>query len=189
MHKGSKEIKCAKGATILIRASGTFCAYAMEASKRTLILGPLTSTARALKYKLPPDIEKVFVKAEKSTEWTIEWSYYNPSEISDPIPVELPIGFQQPESLASQMRRMIKNEVSRAAEEQGFGSFQDEDDFELDEEILTNYEMTDMEEMQEYEQELEPVDPAKKDEVPIDEVDENNPAPPPEEQKTVDSAT
>ena len=84
---------------------------------------------------------------------------------------------------------MIKNEVSRAAEEQGFGSFQDEDDFELDEEILTNYEMTDMEEMQEYEQELEPVDSAKKDEVPIDEVDENNPAPPPEEQKTVDSAT
>ena len=64
-----------------------------------------------------------------------------------------------------------------------YGSFEDEDDFELDEEILTNYEMTDMEETVEYEQELDPAEPAKKVEDPIVEDDENNPAPPPEEEK------
>ena len=188
MHKGSKEITAGLGATIEIRSSGPFCAYAMEKKKRTIILGPYSSTARILRYKLPQGIEQVFVKTEKSTEWTIEWSSYNRSEISDPVPIELPIGYQKPESLQNQMRRLIKTEMSAIAEQQGYGSFEDEDDFELDEEILTNYEMTDMEETQEYEQELEPADPAKKDEVPIVEDDENHPAPPPEAEKILDSA-
>ena len=171
MYKGSKEITCGNGATIIIKSSGQFIVYAMVKKKRELILGPYTTTARILKYKLPDDIEQVFVKCEKSTEWTIEWSWYNRSEVSDPKPVEIPVGYQKPESLVDQMRRMIKTEMSAAAEEVGYGSFEEEDDFELDEEILTNYEMSDMQETEEYEQELDPI-PAEESEAPIVEDDE-----------------
>ncbi len=149
MYKGSKELNTKRGATIEIRSSGPFCAYAMEGKKRTIILGPINTNARILKYKLPSDIEKVFVKTEKSTEWTMAWSYYDRSEILDETPVEMPVGYEEPETLADQMRRFIKDEVSKQAVADNMGSFEEEDDFELDEmEPLTNYELTDMEEVE-----------------------------------------
>ncbi len=149
MHKGSKEITATKGATITIRSAGNFCAYGMEGKKRTLILGPMNVNARILRYKLPPDMDTVFVKTEKSTEWTLEWTWMNRSEVLDRTPVEMPVGYQQPETLASQMQRFIRMEISNQAQENNLGSFEEEDDFELDEEILTDYEMTDMEEVEE----------------------------------------
>ncbi len=149
MEKGSKEISCAAGATITVRASAEFCVYAMEKKKRIMILGPLSANARILRYKLPPDIERVYIKTEKSTEWTIDWSFFTRSENLDITPVELPIGYQEPESLASQMRRFIKDEVSKQAIADNLGSFEEEDDFELEDVPLTNYEMTDMQEVDE----------------------------------------
>ncbi len=148
MNKGSKELRGKAGSTITIRSSGQFCAYGMEKKVRTLILGPLNTNQRVLRYKLPPDINTVYVKAEKSTEWTIEWSFYDHSEQPDPTPVEMPIGYQHPESLADQMRRFIRQEVS-AARDDDQGSFEDEDDFEDDDPILTDYELTDMQEVEE----------------------------------------
>jgi len=149
MHKGSKEISCVLGATIIIRSSGPFCAYGIEGKKRSLILGPVSANSRVLRYKLPADIDKVYIKTEKSTEWTLDWSSFTRSESLDITPVELPIGYQKPESLAEQMRRFIKTEVSNQAAQDNLGTFTEEDDFELDEEILTPYELTDMEETEE----------------------------------------
>jgi len=167
MHKGSKEISCVAGATITIRSSGQFCAYAMERKKRTLILGPINSNQRVLRYKLPPDIDTVFVKAEKSTEWTLDWSYYDHAENLDNTPVEMPIGYHLPETLADQMRRFIREEVS-AARDDDQGSFEDEDDFEDDDPQLSPYELTDMQEVEEIlqddipaEQPAEPVEPTQ----------------------------
>ncbi len=150
MQKGSKEMSCAEGATITIRSAGTFMVYAMENKKRSMILGPLNVNERILRYKLPNDIGTIFVKTEKSTEWTFEWTYIDRSESLDRTPVEMPIGYQQPETLASQMRRFIKDEVSKQAVAENMGSFEEEDDFEMPDELpLTNYEMTDMEEVEE----------------------------------------
>lgn len=120
----------------------------MEHGKRTLILGPVNANQRVLSYKLPADIDTIFVKAEKSTEWTLSWSTYDHSENNDNTPVEMPIGYQHPESLADQMRRFIRQEVS-AAREEDQGSFADEDDFADDDPILSKYELTDMEEVEE----------------------------------------
>ncbi len=148
MHKGNETIQCVVGATITVRSSGQFCVFAIENKKRTLILGPINSNERILRYKLPTDIDTVFIKAEPKIEWTIEWEYYNRSETLDNTPVEMPIGYEQPETLADQMRRFIRDEVS-AAREEDQGSFEDEDDFEDDDPPLTKYEMTDMQEMEE----------------------------------------
>lgn len=177
MQKGSKEIRGKAGSTILIKSSGQFCAYAMEGKHRTLILGPVNTNQRILRYKLPADIGQVFIKAEKSTEWTIEWSHYNHSENLDQTPVEIPVGYELPESLADQMRRFIREEVS-AARDEDQGSFEDEDDFYDDQEALTDYEMTDMQEVEEILRDEEEEQPIVAEKEPAEPVEKTT-APPP----------
>lgn len=66
-------------------------------------------------------------------------------EIPDPTPLRLPIGFKEPESLQSQIQRMVRGELSRAASENGFETFEESDDFEIEDDdqfdIVTPYEM------------------------------------------------
>ncbi len=178
MHKGNETITCVVGATITVKSSGQFCVFAVERKKRTLIFGPINSTERILRYKLPDDIDTVFIKADKQTEWTIEWEYHNHSENLDKTPVEMPIGYENPESLADQMRRFIRDEVS-AARDEDQGSFEDEDDFEDDDEPLTTYELTDMQEVEEIDWDQPAEKEAEAAEDPPQE-DDKKPAPPPE---------
>ncbi len=148
MNKGSLEITVAAGSTITIRSSGQFCAYGVEHKKRSLILGPVNINQRILRYQLPADVKTVYVKTEKSTEWTLEAIYYNHSEVLDKTPVEMPVGYEMPETLADQMRRFIREEVS-AARDEDKGSFEDEDDFYDDDPQLSEFELTDMQEVEE----------------------------------------
>jgi hypothetical protein len=54
-----------------------------------------------------------------------------PYEEPDPTPVELPAGHMKPLSLKQEMMRFVKSELlAEAARNEGFGSFEDEDDFE-----------------------------------------------------------
>lgn len=64
----------------------------------------------------------------------------------DPTPVEL-AELAPPPSLKEELQRYIRLELSRMAEAQGHGSFEDEDDFEEENEEplpLSQYELTDM---------------------------------------------
>lgn len=54
------------------------------------------------------------------------------SEILDPTPIAIPFGFEQPESLEQKMQRMIRHTVSQAAAEQGFETFEESNDFDVD---------------------------------------------------------
>lgn len=71
----------------------------------------------------------------------------NHEEIPDPTPVEMPIGYEHPESLESMIARLVHNE-SRRAKSQGQESFEESDDFDMDDdsEIISEYQMTDMQE-------------------------------------------
>ena len=148
MNKGPKLSKACPGAKIKIMASGPFTCYAMDKGKRTLILGPLSYNARNLNAQLPWDIDQVYVKCEKSTEWTLEWSRQPfPKSIPDKTPIEIGI-VDQPLSIHEEMRRFIREEVSRNAQEHGQTSFEEEDDFDIEDpdEIYSPYEMSDMQE-------------------------------------------
>lgn len=64
-------------------------------------------------------------------------------EILDPTPIALPVGMSKPESLESKMRRFIRTEFSRQAQDQGMESFDEANDFDMDDEAdlpLTRYE-------------------------------------------------
>lgn len=54
-------------------------------------------------------------------------------ELPDPTPVELPLGFKRPESLNDQIRRMIRGEMSAQASAAGNETFEEANDFDVDE--------------------------------------------------------
>lgn len=70
-------------------------------------------------------------------------------EYPDPTPVEVPVRFRGVPSLQDDIRRMVRAEISRAASEQGFESFEEADDFDVDDgegEFITPYELSPLQE-------------------------------------------
>lgn len=59
-------------------------------------------------------------------------------EIPDPTPVELPVGFRHPPSLADEIRRLVEVNLSQAAQESGSESLDEASDFDVedDEELV-----------------------------------------------------
>lgn len=56
-------------------------------------------------------------------------------ESPDPTPLAMPAGFMRPPTLAEQVQRLVRTAISRHAEQQGFESFDDADDFDVDEDV------------------------------------------------------
>lgn len=69
-------------------------------------------------------------------------------ELPDDTPIELPVRFKRPPSLQEQIKAMVRTEYSRVAEENGFESFEESDDFEVDDdnEIRSVHELSPMQE-------------------------------------------
>lgn len=53
-------------------------------------------------------------------------------EILDDTPVAIPLRFKRPETLTEQIRRIIRDEASRAAAHAGYETFAEADDFEVE---------------------------------------------------------
>lgn len=86
-------------------------------------------------------------------------------EIPDPTPMEVPLGFKRPETLAEQVQRLVRTSMSAHAAMHGMETFEEAEDLEVDE---------DFDPYTPYEVEFDPVigrditpadlmDPAKKD--------------------------
>lgn len=56
-------------------------------------------------------------------------------EVPDPTPMSMPSGFKRPETLAEQVQRLVRTQVSRQAEEAGFETFEDSEDFDVDDDF------------------------------------------------------
>lgn len=75
----------------------------------------------------------------------------NGSEVLDDTPVSIPVRFR---SIPSQLqeildtRNLIRSELSRIAEERGYGNFEEEDDFDVGEDFepITPYELSGVQE-------------------------------------------
>lgn len=64
-------------------------------------------------------------------------------EILDKTPVAQPLGFKRPLPVADLVRKMVVRELSRAATKSGMESFQEADDFDVDDdpELKSKYEL------------------------------------------------
>lgn len=61
-------------------------------------------------------------------------SFRDPAlEYPDPTPCALPIGAEHPEPIGDMIRRLVRNEISREAAEAGDETFEEANDFEVDE--------------------------------------------------------
>lgn len=71
----------------------------------------------------------------------------SPFEPVDNTPVEIPTRLRLPQSRTDQIRSFIRQELSRQALDQGHETFEEADDFEIDEEDspLSPYELHDLE--------------------------------------------
>lgn len=70
-------------------------------------------------------------------------------EVPDPTPVEWPAGVRRPETLTEQIQRLVRVQMSQFAEEQGLETFEEADDFDIDDEEgapFSPYELTEMQE-------------------------------------------
>lgn len=69
----------------------------------------------------------------------------NGHEIPDPRPMARPLHLSVPETLAQQIQRMVRSELSLRAQAQGFESFEEAEDFDVgdDEELSSPYELHD----------------------------------------------
>ncbi len=54
-------------------------------------------------------------------------------EVPDPTPVAVPVGYEHPPTMTELIQRYVRLEVSQAASADGLGTFQEEDDFSVDE--------------------------------------------------------
>lgn len=72
-------------------------------------------------------------------------------EVLDKTPVEMPLGYEKPESLESMIARMIRT-TSIQAEKAGFETAEEADDFDDDDEgeMKSEYQFTDMQEENPY---------------------------------------
>lgn len=68
-------------------------------------------------------------------------------EVPDKTPVEMPLGYEKPEPLEHMIARMVRT-FSMAAEAQGAESFEESDDFDVDDdsELHSPYQLSDMQE-------------------------------------------
>lgn len=64
-----------------------------------------------------------FLQAKRDRAW--------PGEVVDPTPVAPPVGYKKQPTIWEQQRALIRSELSRQAEAQGFESFEESDDFEV----------------------------------------------------------
>lgn len=65
-------------------------------------------------------------------------------EVLDSTPLEVPLHWRRPPSLRDQIKQFVRTELSAQAEDRGFDSFEEADDFEMDEDPdpLSRYELT-----------------------------------------------
>lgn len=78
-------------------------------------------------------------------------------EYPDPTPVELPTRLRAPGSQVDRIRELVRRELSQQARDQGFESFEEADDFELDDEEWASP----------YEEVFEPAEPAATNDVSV----------------------
>lgn len=67
-------------------------------------------------------------------------------QVCDPTPVEVPLNVKRPPTMEEMIQRQVRVELSRAMDAQGFETFEEADDFEIDEDPdpLSGYEIVEM---------------------------------------------
>lgn len=143
MQKGSKKITAFAGQAFRINATSEFYALALDGSKEKRIIGPNNASDRWLSGILKPNENGISVHTEGF--WEVEFVTPRRIEKVDPKPMEVPVELARPLTMREEMQAFIRRELSRAAQNNGVPTFEEEDDFDMPEaEWASPYELQDL---------------------------------------------
>lgn len=149
LYKGSKKVDLEHRARVIIECDHEFQVYGLTKEGKAALFGPPDSTKRRVKFDFPGgEFIGVAISTNKDALWTMDiWE--NRGDPVDPVPVEAPLGYGAAEPLESIIRRYIRSEYSLHAQQQGEESFDEANDFDIDDEEPEWQSPYEMQEMQE----------------------------------------
>lgn len=147
--KATYAVECGSRCVVVCDASFYVYGYVKGNSSPAALLGPDSDQDRKCVFLVPSGVHQVEVRCRDRARHVFTETKKPPKEELDPTPVEVPIGMtKRAPSLHDDMKRFIREEMSRAAAEAGFESLEESDDFELDEDPdpVSRYELSEMQE-------------------------------------------
>ena len=157
MQTGPGNVKIPPGCRLVIRCSKKFTALGLDAHQELkAILGPRAEGDRTLTRIVPPDVCTLKMQTPKTAHWSYETTDRHQGEDLDLTPVEIPVD-TGPLDYHAEMRRIVRDEMSLAADAAGKETFEEADDFDLeDDDPATAYEITQMQQDELFEPPAEP---------------------------------
>ena len=148
METGPGNVKIPPGCALVIRCSKKFTALGLSPDGHLAsILGPSAETDRTLRRIIPLDVNTLKMQTSKLAHWEYSYSDRHGAEELDLTPIEIPVD-TGPLRYEDEMRRIVRDELSRNAEAQHQETFEEADDFEIldaeDETESSEYEITEM---------------------------------------------
>lgn len=148
MFEGTQQFVLDKVTVFTIKADAPFKVYGVVGGEKVSYIAPNRPGELFTKFVVVPPIEEVLVETDDKTLFTCEQKVINAKESPDPTPIEIPLEMTRPLSLKEEMQRFIKQELSNQASVQDFGTFDEEEDFDIPDEndyiIESKYEMDDL---------------------------------------------
>lgn len=150
IYSGPQTIDIPAHSTIRIMCTRKFTCLGLDANGLlTSIIGPPTEGDRLLDRKLPPDITSLKIETGKHSKWEVTITDNRGVEDLDHTPVDMGVKEHRALDQYEGMRDFIRTEISRQAEENEDETFEEADDFDIpseNDDILSQYELRDMEE-------------------------------------------
>lgn len=167
LQSGPKKVDVTPGTRVVIDCDKEFTVYGYEEKngKPSTLFGPSSATDRRCVFVAPDGVVCFEVRCPERAKWQVEFVTRAKKEVPDGTRVELGIPRRRPNSLAEDMKRFIREELSRQAEEQEFETFEEADDFDIWDEPpdpISRYEMSELQEEAEIPDADPPPDEVKK---------------------------
>jgi len=162
METGPGNVKIPPGCALVLRCSKKFTALGLNHQGDLVsILGPANETDRTLRRIVPREVNTLKMQTSKLAHWQYSYTDRHSAETLDKTPVEIPV---EPKELRyeDEMRRIVRDELSRAADAEHRETFEEADDFDIDDPDgePSQYELDDMQEDAEYAHKSTADDPA-----------------------------
>lgn len=180
MQEGDGKLRLLADQTLWLRATAPF--HVLETDKEGTplrVLGPNSVEDRRYKIQVR---ELTYVEVKTQGAWSYDLRTFPRCEITDPTPMEIPLGMTKPETLEEIMARMIKSRFEIMAADNGYETEDEANDFEVgnEDDWKSPYELQEMQEDTPFFEEAEPPGAPAPSGTPPAEQSEAGPESPPE---------
>lgn len=146
IYNGSQILPCRPNSQVRVHAEGTYLVYGLsEDETRLSILAPHNDRDLLSHFTVPLECSKIQIVTDEDTLFQIHIVENISAEQLDPVPIEV---IEPQLSLRDQIKQYIVEELSTHQYNQGNESFEEADDFDIDDESepTSPYEMPEMDE-------------------------------------------